>query len=185
MQHSATIPPRPPERLATGGDGDHRRPDPSVRDGDLMRMVAAMAGPTGRLTPYVASTVESDAQYYRRRSTEEGRAAVAAANPRAREKHRELAARYARLSREKLRLQGLTARNGRAAARAPLASILAERFGLASANAPGRAGIQPPIHYPHPAIMTARPLATALSGRSAIRVGTPALSSIRRARSAV
>ena len=38
MQHSAMNPPRPPERLAISGDGDYRRPGPSVGEGDLMRM---------------------------------------------------------------------------------------------------------------------------------------------------
>jgi hypothetical protein len=108
-------------------------------------MVAAMAGPPsraagrvnfengaspGRLNPYSTGTAETDVQYYSRRSTEEGRAAVTAASPKARELHRELAARYARLSHEAMRSPARTPPHGQASVRAELTELLRQRFGL-------------------------------------------------------
>jgi hypothetical protein len=145
MQHLAIVQPQQPEPLIPmGGHSSHRRLSRSVPGGDWMRMVAAMVGPSraagplnfenaaspGRSSPYSTGTAESDVQYYGRRSTEEGRAAVRAASPKARELHRELAARYARLSREAMRSRAQAPRHSQAAVRGRLTDLLGQRFGL-------------------------------------------------------
>ncbi len=158
MQHPAIVQsPRSVPLIPMRGHPGTRRSSLSVRGGDSMRLVAAMAGPalraagqfrfngarsSGRLTPYSADAAESDVRYYSRRSTEEGRAAVQAASPKARELHRELAARYARLSRDAARSRALAPPHGPAAFRARLTDLLRQRFGLgASQDLPDRASI--------------------------------------------
>jgi hypothetical protein len=110
--------------------------------GASMRMAAAMAWPgrhawerygfeageaQGRPSPFEA--MESDAWYFRRRSHDERRAADDAAGPEARAAHRELAARYALLSRPPVQTGSIAASRDISAAGAPLA-MPARGFGL-------------------------------------------------------
>jgi hypothetical protein len=110
-------------------------------------MAAAMAGPRAasdarhlfgdddaadRLTPFTGQAVESDVDYFRRRSEEERRASNEAAHPEARLAHRELAARYARLSPRTAWPHGLAPQYHPFAARAWFMAVLRRRFGRPS-----------------------------------------------------
>ena len=118
MRYSADLGPAPGEWRAS------RSRDPGftrvfVSESASMRLAAAMAGPRSsdwgacrlpdapsRLDPIVGEAAESDGRYFQRRSAEERRAARDAAGPEARAAHHELAARYARLSRQTMRPRG-------------------------------------------------------------------------------
>jgi hypothetical protein len=105
-----------------------------------MRLVAAMGEPRlfkeagAAVSPFAVEAIEDDARYYRRRSTEEDRAAAEAAGPKARSAHLELARRYARLSRRKTWTIGVAA-----ARRGHLSGLLSRRFGLPEGIAPAEA----------------------------------------------
>jgi hypothetical protein len=118
MQYFDNMGPAPRERPpSVHGTNGYRPPSHIRRDGASMRMVAAMAEPflpsgrslfdgeaaIGRLTPFAREAREIDAQYYRRRSDEERRAAGEARGPKARAAHQELADLHARLARRAMR----------------------------------------------------------------------------------
>lgn len=145
MQHFDRIGPAPGERSpGSCRETGYRRPSHIMRDGASLRMVAAMAEPflaagrslfedgmaADRLTPFTGEVAESDAQYYRRRSKEECRAAGEAAVPEARAAHQELADRFARLARRAMRRGDAAPIGHQAAARARVAGMLRRRFGL-------------------------------------------------------
>ena len=135
-------------RLVTWAPG---RPRFSVRDGASMRLVAAMAEHCphrrgaqpfsvgrARLDPFAEEPAEGDAQYFRRRSTEEDQAAAEANSPEARAAHLDLARRYARLSR---RTTG-PHRVG-AARREHLFGLLSRRFVLPERTGDNATGPEP------------------------------------------
>ena len=138
--------PDPRRRLVTSSRATGSRPTSlPVRDGASMRLVAAMAGPRlagsgghlpegaealARLTPFAGEAAESDARYFRRRAAQERRAADAASVPQARAAHRELAVRYAHLSRQTMPSRSFAPRHRASAARMRLADVLSQRFGL-------------------------------------------------------
>lgn len=129
----------------------YRSPSHIRHDSSSLRMVAALADPftdAARslfddefleipLTPFAGEDRESDAQYYGRRSKEEGRAAGDVAVPEARRAHQELADLYARLARRALRRGAAALSRHRSAERARVAGLLRQRFGL-SISGPGR-----------------------------------------------
>lgn len=156
MQHLERVRPpprkRPPDLYP---QTSFRRLALITPDGASTRMVAAMAesflsaerplledvGAANRLTPFAGDVVENDAQYYRRRSKEECRAASEAAGPETRAAHQELADRYARLSRRARRHRHGPPSYPQSAARARIARMLRQRFcvfggGRAQARAP-------------------------------------------------
>ena len=143
MQHLDRVRPAPRERPPDlYSQTSFRRLALITPDSASTRMVAAMAEPflsakrplwedvgaVNRLTPFAGSVVESDAQYYRRRSTEECRAASEAAGPETRAAHQELADRYARLSRRVMRQRRGPPSYPQSAARARIARMLRQRF---------------------------------------------------------
>ena len=153
MQHLDIARPAPRERPPDlYSKTSYRRLAFITPDGASTRRVAAMAestkrplwegvGAADRLTPFTGGVVENDAQYYRRRSKEEYRAAGEAAGPKTRAAHRELADRYARLSRRMMRQRGGPQSYPQSAARARIAHMLRQRFcafggGGALAHAP-------------------------------------------------
>jgi hypothetical protein len=146
MHHVDTIEPAPNQRPPSAHGMNHYRPPSHIRrDGASMRMVAAMAEPflpggrslfedggaIGRLTPFADEARESDAQYFLRRSDEERRATGEAMGPEARAAHRDLADRYARLSRRATRPDDARFQ-GNSGAHARIAEQLGERFGRSS-----------------------------------------------------
>ena len=112
-------------------------PRRSALEGATSRLIAALAEPrlagpgkvvaASRMSPFTGEVAEDDAQYFRRRSAQERRAADQAAGPEARAAHDELAARYARLS-ERPGPRPKIARSQFAGA-ANLAALLSRRFG--------------------------------------------------------
>jgi len=143
MQHLDIVRPAPRERPPDlYPQASFHRQALITPDGASTRMVAAMAesllstkrplwegvGAADRLTPFGGGVVENDAQYYRRRSKEECRAAREAAGPETRVAHQELADRYARLSRRMMRQRGGPPSYPQSAARARIARMLRQRF---------------------------------------------------------
>ncbi len=174
MQHFDRIGPAPRERPPSlYREMAYRPPSHIGRDGASLRMVAAMAEPflpaarslfegeeaaARWLTPFAGEALESDAQYYRRRSKEEGRAAGEAAVPEARAAHQELADRYARLARRAMRSRGGVPSHHQAAGRSRVAAVLRRRFGL-SAGGRARLRVQE----------ASRPISFSLTGEQAVR----------------
>ena len=173
MQHFDRIGPAPRERPPSlYRETAYRPPSHIGRDCASMRMVAAMAEPflpagrslfegeaaARRLTPFAGEALESDAQYYRRRSKAEGRAAREAAVPEARAAHQELADRYASLARRAIRSRGGAPSHHQSAARSRVAAVLRRRFGL-SAGGRARLRVQE----------ASRPVSFSLTGKQAVR----------------
>jgi hypothetical protein len=87
-------------------------------------------GKGGGLIPFAGASGQSGASYFRRRAAEARRAADMAAGPQARAAHREMAARYARLSGRTMLHGRLVPRHSASAERLRLGNLLRERFGL-------------------------------------------------------
>lgn len=113
-------------------------PRRSALEGATSRLIAALAEPrlagpgqvvaASRLSPFTGAFAEDDAQYFRRRSAQERRAADQAEGPEARAAHDELAVRYARLSEQSVP-PSMIARSQFPSA-ANFAALLRRRFGL-------------------------------------------------------